>query len=249
MSKFISEGLGDAFRNMPSLGQLKQDVYRYMKSKNSTLLDNIDDRYFNPNDVSEPENPRYFTVGTNKNIFQVPNNIIPNETKLWLRISLDETESGSAKGSMTFWIGATLSSFDGEIKPYHKTVQMLDFLHNWSNYNWSNLFSSAMNHIEKTVNSEASKDDKSKDEEDKTFEEFLEWSGILNIDVISKSLIEEFKSNGNNFNESQISKAIEKLYNSMGFTKFIDLYDVSENEGKKLNTSDKFKADILNMLD
>lgn len=255
MKKFISEGLGDAFRNMPSLAHLQADVYRYMVAKNYNHLDKVDSDILDVKSINTDNGPQLFTTGPNKNRFQIPNRIIPDKTKLWIRIALDESETGPSKGLMFLQLGAHLSSYDGEIEPYKKEISMLDFINKWSNYNWSNFFTSAVSHIENEVTGGAkenkSTEDQQKDEEkSKSFDEFLEYVDLneTTFENACEGMIKDLKDLGVKTNEKSIVSATQKMYNSIGFDKFISKYDIKEGSNGDFVISPKFKQDLVKLL-
>ena len=226
----INEGIGDVFRDMPSLGQFKDDVYRYLVYHNSPLVDKIDKDYFNIERVNDVNNPRYFIGGPNKNRFQLPNRIIQDKTKLYFRFYVNLSSK-----DMLLEIGINLKDDSNnlmKIEPYRNNIKILDFINKWSNYNWSNEMKLAINDLSKKLNLNRDPEKLDDTELNNSFEKFLDWAGIEDIDSLCEGLLKELEKIDINVSTKQLIDAIKNLYKSLGREDFIKRYKLSKDGGQ-----------------
>lgn len=242
----INEGIGDVFRDMPSLGQFKDDVYRYLVYHNSPLVDKIDKDYFNIERVNDVNNPRYFISGPNKNRFQLPNRIIKDKTKLYFRFYINLSSK-----DMLLEIGINLKDDSNkliEIKPYRNNIKILDFINKWSNYNWSNEMKLAINDLSKKLNLNRDPEKLDDTELNNSFEKFLDWAGINDIYSLCEGVLKELEKIDINVSTKQLIDAIKNLYKSLGREDFIKRYKLSKDDGQDLATMSEFIDDLSKKL-
>lgn len=235
----INEGIGDVFRDMPSLGQFKDDVYRYLVYHNSPLVDKIDKDYFNIERVNDVNNPRYFIGGPNKNRFQLPNRIIQDKTKLYFRFYVNLSSK-----DMLLEIGINLKDDSNnlmKIEPYRNNIKILDFINKWSNYNWSNEMKLAINDLSKKLNLDRKQevaDIKSVD----TLKELFKLINLKKSELAKKIL--EHDNQDNTDDTKAVEDQIEELFKTGKFdandyAEYIDNNNLSD-AGKDLLNNDKF---------
>ena len=63
-----------------------------------------------------------------------------------------------------------------------------------------------------------------------------------------EGMIKDLKDLGVKTNEKSIVSATQKMYNSIGFDKFISKYDIKEGSNGDFVISPKFKQDLVKLL-
>lgn len=202
----LKEGISDIFKDMPSLGQFKDDAYRYLVVHNSSLLDRIDKTRFDTERINDIDNPRYFIGGPNKNRFQLPNRISTDKTQLYFRFSIKPSVN-----KLELEIGMNLKTVDKmQIEPYTNiNIKITEFINNWTNYDWSNEMKYAVRHFEKKLG--INKKNRKLD-----FESLLDELDI-DIDELSKKIYDKLDDKRNLSNFKAVKPVLKSIFDDNTF--------------------------------
>ena len=137
-----SDKLSDVFADMPSLGQIKVDIHKYLikldSDKSRKLEDVIEDKSYTKSSGKVDE-PKYFKG----NVFTIGDNR-GHSLKITIKLNI----ASQYTSSINFKIDANLKLKDAGSKLtrllYTKDVDLVDFMDNWTNHDWRNLFNSAI---------------------------------------------------------------------------------------------------------
>lgn len=244
----LLEGITEVFRDMPSIGLLKDDAYRYLIKNNSSILNKIDKSEFDTERVADPENPRYFTRGPKKSTFQIPDRIIPNKTKLYIKIDLS-TADNRVYITIGMNVTGSLDVIGKEIEPYHnkKPITIDSFINDWNNNRWSAEINSAVNHFRnQTGVSKNSEELEYKLEDADTLDKLCK---VINLD--KSDLAKEILKSDNQKdidNTREVEKSLDSLYlsNKFGLDKYLNYINKEDlsHAGKDLLDNRQFIEDI-----
>lgn len=207
----ITENIGDVVNKMPSLLQIKQDIIRYTNKYKpnvyeylylQTDLDSILD--FNE---LKTETPKYFNKS---GILKVPASA--KKPKLQIICTLDfskQIESTDLEITLAVNLGNLPTSYD-------TSIQLIEFMEDWSEHNWSYMYKLAIREFKKFYSSDSKKSDK------QTLQDILKFAGISDEDEFFQQLMNIKALKLFKLSESELKKFVNDIIldNNYGLNAF-----------------------------